>query len=57
MEKINKSEQEWKEDLTPEQYHILREKGTERAWTGALLNNKESGQYDCAACGKPTVQI
>ncbi len=51
MEKINKSEQEWKEALSDEQYHILREKGTERPWTGALLENKEKGIYVCAACG------
>jgi len=53
MEKINKSEEEWKETLTDEQYHILREKGTERPWTGALLENKEKGVYECAACGNP----
>ena len=53
MEKINKSEEEWKEALTDEQYHILREKGTERPWTGALLENKEKGIYECAACGNP----
>jgi len=53
MEKINKSEEEWKEALTDEQYHILREKGTERPWTGALLENKEKGVYECAACGNP----
>ncbi|MEQ9467033.1 MAG: peptide-methionine (R)-S-oxide reductase MsrB [Ekhidna sp.] len=51
MEKINKSEEQWKKELTEEQYHILREKGTERAWTGALLENKEKGIYECAACG------
>lgn len=51
MEKLNKSEEEWKKELTDEQYHILREKGTERPWTGALLENKEKGVYECAACG------
>ena len=51
MEKINKSEEEWKKELTDEQYHVLREKGTERPWTGALLENKETGVYECAACG------
>lgn len=45
------SEEEWKKKLTPEQYHVLREKGTERAFTGALLQNKDSGIYQCAACG------
>lgn len=51
MEKINKSEEEWKKELSEEQYHILREKGTERPWTGALLENKDKGVYECAACG------
>lgn len=51
MEKINKSEEEWKNELSEEQYHILREKGTERPWTGALLENKDKGIYECAACG------
>ena len=53
MEKINKTEEEWKNELTEEQYRILREKGTERAFTGSLLENKESGTYECAACGNP----
>jgi peptide-methionine (R)-S-oxide reductase len=44
---------DWKSRLSPEQYRILREKGTERAWTGALLDNKESGMYECAGCGNP----
>jgi peptide-methionine (R)-S-oxide reductase len=48
---INKSEAEWRKELTPEQYHILREKGTERAFTGAYFNTKEKGKYLCAACG------
>src|SRR3989344_7154825 len=42
----------WKEKLTPEQYHILREKGTEAPFTGKLLHNKENGVYKCAACGQ-----
>lgn len=41
----------WKEKLTPEQYHVLREKGTEPAFSGALYNNHETGMYECAACG------
>src|SRR4030095_1429006 len=45
------SEEEWRKKLTPEQYHILREKGTEAPFTGKLLHNKESGMYTCAACG------
>ncbi len=50
MEKIEKSEQEWREQLGPERYHVLREAGTERPFTGALLQNKEHGTYTCAAC-------
>ncbi|HXR49607.1 MAG TPA: peptide-methionine (R)-S-oxide reductase MsrB, partial [Verrucomicrobiae bacterium] len=46
------SDDEWKDKLTPEQYHILREKGTEAAFTGKLLHNDKTGNYTCAACGK-----
>lgn len=48
---VNKSEEEWKKELTPEQYHILREKGTERPFTGKYWDTKEKGVYCCAACG------
>lgn len=51
--KVQKSEEEWKEELTPEQYRILRQKGTERAFTGEHWDNKEEGVYRCAACGTP----
>ena len=51
MQKIQKPESEWKKKLTPEQYHVLREKGTEPAFTGKLYQNKKSGMYSCAACG------
>ncbi len=46
-----KSEDYWKKKLTPEQYNVLREKGTELPGTGELLHNKKKGNYTCAACG------
>src|SRR3978361_1669231 len=49
--KVEKSEQEWREQLTPEQYDVLRRAGTEAPFTGELVYNKESGDYRCAACG------
>ena len=52
MEKIEKTEEEWKKDLTPEQYAVLREKGTEPAFTGKYVDNHDNGVYKCAACGQ-----
>ena len=49
--RIKKTEDEWRAQLTPEQFHILREEGTERAFSGEYDKNKESGDYHCAACG------
>ena len=49
--KIEKSAEEWKKDLTPEQFHICREKGTEPAFTGEYAHSKEPGVYKCVACG------
>ena len=49
--KVEKSEEEWKRELTPEQYKVLRKKATERPFTGELLHNKEKGMYVCAGCG------
>jgi peptide-methionine (R)-S-oxide reductase len=51
MDKIHKSDEEWRKSLTPEQYRILREKGTERAYTGQYTETKTLGVYLCAACG------
>jgi methionine-R-sulfoxide reductase len=48
---VKKSEAEWQNILSPEQYYVIREKGTERPFTGKLLMNKEKGVYKCAACG------
>lgn len=50
---INKTEQEWKRELTPEQYRVMREKGTERPFTGEYEAFWDSGIYKCAACGAP----
>lgn len=50
-EKIVKTDDEWRRELSNEQYHILREKGTERAFTGRYYDHKEKGVYICAACG------
>lgn len=49
--KVNKTDEEWRKQLTPEQYEILRKKGTERPFTGKYWNTKDEGVYVCAACG------
>lgn len=52
-QKVQKTEAEWRELLTPEQYHVMFEKGTERAFTGTLVNNHDDGIYHCGACNAP----
>ena len=52
-EKMHLSDAEWREKLTPEQYRVLRQQGTERAFTGEYEKNKASGEYVCAGCGQP----
>jgi peptide-methionine (R)-S-oxide reductase len=52
-EKVIKSEQEWRKRLTPEQYHVTRESGTERAFTGRYWKTKDVGVYQCVCCGQP----
>lgn len=51
VQKVNRTEAEWKKILTPQQYQVLREKGTDRAFTGKYYLHKEKGVYSCAACG------
>lgn len=53
VKKIHKPDVEWRERLTPEQYRITREKGTERAFTGEYVDTEAPGQYHCVCCGAP----
>jgi peptide-methionine (R)-S-oxide reductase len=51
--KIEKSDAEWRQELTPEQYRVTRQHGTERPWTGPYLDEKRQGTYACVCCGAP----
>jgi peptide-methionine (R)-S-oxide reductase len=55
-DKVIKTDKEWKKELTPEQFAVLRQKGTERAYTGAYWNTKDPGTYRCAGCGEVLFQ-
>ena len=51
MEKVDKTDREWREELAPEQYEVLRKKGTERPFTGKHVDTEDDGTYTCAGCG------
>ena len=53
VEKVMKSDEEWRQQLTPEEYKVTRKKGTERAFTGKYHDCKEQGTYHCVCCGSP----
>jgi peptide-methionine (R)-S-oxide reductase len=50
---VVKTDEEWRKQLTPEQYYVTRQHGTERAFTGPYWNEKQTGKYDCVCCGAP----
>ena len=56
MDTVRKTDEEWRKELTPEQYHVARQKGTEPAFTGKYWDNHEDGLYRCACCGAELFQ-
>ena len=56
MNKVTKTDEEWRKELTPEQYHVARQKGTEPAFTGKYWDNHEKGLYRCRCCGAELFQ-
>ena len=52
-QEVVKSDEEWRAELSPEQYEVLRRKGTERPFTGRFVRSKDKGMYVCAGCGAP----
>jgi peptide-methionine (R)-S-oxide reductase len=56
MNKVTKTDEEWRRELTPEQYHVARQKGTEPAFTGKYWDNHEKGLYRCRCCGAELFQ-
>ncbi len=56
VDRLRLSEEEWKQRLSPEEYRVLREHGTERPWAGCFIGTKEPGTYVCAACANPLFQ-
>ena len=52
-DRVTKSDRQWREQLTDEQYHVTREKGTEPSFTGAYWKTKSAGTYECVCCGQP----
>ncbi len=57
MEKLTLSDADWRKRLTPDEYHVLREHGTERAWAGCYVGTKDPGTFVCAGCGNPLFEV